>query len=125
MIDASETSSFPALAQPETPSNDSIMIDAPTPSVKSPNSSIAPSDAPEVQSVYSPTTTITQDSEIGETTSEPTTPKAEAIEEHDDDVPMIDISPGQDPSTTKTGGVSPVFDPSSSPPKTTSPKLLP
>ena len=129
MIDASEQSNPAALAQPGPSSNDSIMVDASTLEVMSPNTMIATSDAPEVDSVSSPTNTLPRGTELSEATPEPTTPKGNAAEEHDDDVPMIDISPGKeskdfDSHMSKPGRILPVFDPGTSPPKST-PKSMP
>ena len=74
---------------------DRVMDDAP--SIASPCNSIAPSEAPELSTTSSPPTTLT-DTTIGvsEFEDDPMTPKVVAAGEPNEDIPMIDISPGKE-----------------------------
>ena len=104
------------------------MSDTTNSNVASPDTNITPSETPAFSTVSSPSAMTEVVEPEDQQQDGPATPKPVAPLEHDDDVPMMDISPGKGQKTdiaenplsrlTDTGVV---LDPGSSPPKAITP----
>ena len=126
IADAEAQTSADGCVQPNVSATDSVMADIPISDVSSSNASTALTEAVEVPfiSSSSSTTTLPQDILASEPSPvDPTTPRAGTAQEHDNDEPMVWISPGKieqaaDPLATSVAmpvETPPASDPGTSP----------